>query len=124
MKIQVDFDTCIGSGMCTTYVPQVFQLSEDGTRVVVLQEEKRPAAGQDESRYMQLVEVKAGMPATLALSLEGFVLDRNEGGGDENNKFDLDQVAALILGDVDVIGGQPAGDNTLRVEEIELVGAG
>ncbi len=39
MRIQVDFDLCIGSGMCTTYVPQLFQLNDDGTRVVVLQED-------------------------------------------------------------------------------------
>ena len=36
MKIRVDLDRCIGSGMCTTYAPTIFELAEDGTHVRVL----------------------------------------------------------------------------------------
>jgi ferredoxin len=38
MKVRVDLDRCIGSGMCTTYVPQLFELAKDGTHVIVLDE--------------------------------------------------------------------------------------
>lgn len=38
MKVRVDLDLCIGSGMCTTYVPQLFELAQDGTHVVLLDE--------------------------------------------------------------------------------------
>jgi ferredoxin len=39
MKVRVDLDRCIGSGMCTTYAPQLFELVEDGTHVRLLADE-------------------------------------------------------------------------------------
>jgi ferredoxin len=42
MNVRADLDRCIGSGMCTTFAPQVFQLSDDGTHVVLLVEDVPP----------------------------------------------------------------------------------
>ena len=39
MKVNVDLDKCIGSGMCTTSAPQLFELVEDGTHVRLLADE-------------------------------------------------------------------------------------
>lgn len=36
MKVRVDFDLCVGSGMCTTYVPQLFVLDDARGKVVLL----------------------------------------------------------------------------------------
>lgn len=38
MRVTVDLEKCIGSGMCTTYVPQVFQLAADGSYAIVLKD--------------------------------------------------------------------------------------
>ncbi len=38
MRVTVDLEKCIGSGMCTTYVPQVFQLAADGSYAIVLED--------------------------------------------------------------------------------------
>jgi ferredoxin len=38
MRVAVDLERCIGSGMCTTYVPQVFQLAPDGSYAIVLED--------------------------------------------------------------------------------------
>ncbi|CDP86696.1 ferredoxin [Mycolicibacterium farcinogenes] len=35
MKISVDHDLCLGSALCTGLVPDVFDLAEDGTLVVL-----------------------------------------------------------------------------------------
>lgn len=35
MRVQVDRDACIGSGMCTTRAPQVFVLGEDEKALVL-----------------------------------------------------------------------------------------
>lgn len=31
MRIHVDMETCIGSGMCTGFAPDVFELDDEGT---------------------------------------------------------------------------------------------
>jgi ferredoxin len=30
MRVDVDMDRCIGSGMCTTLAPELFELDDDG----------------------------------------------------------------------------------------------
>ncbi|NUQ00258.1 MAG: hypothetical protein HUU35_10430 [Armatimonadetes bacterium] len=91
--------------------------------LVVLQEEARD--GRDESRYLKLVDVPGGeVPQTIAITLDELTLDTHDGGGDENGRMDLEQVATLILGDLGAIAGQSPGPNTLFVDEIQLVGEG
>lgn len=38
MKIEINWDNCIGSGMCTGIAPELFQLAADGTLVVLIEE--------------------------------------------------------------------------------------
>ena len=35
MKAAVDRDKCIGSGMCTTIAPQLFDMDDDGVLIVI-----------------------------------------------------------------------------------------
>ena len=35
MKAAVDRDKCIGSGMCTTIAPQLFDMDDDGLLIVI-----------------------------------------------------------------------------------------
>ena len=35
MRVEVDWDRCIGSGMCTTIAPALFDLDDDGAMIVV-----------------------------------------------------------------------------------------
>lgn len=89
---------------------------------VVFQEEKRPADGRDESRYYATCEVPGGgQPTTVAVALADLVLDTNNGGGDENSRFDLDQVSMLTIADVEAIFAQHPGPNTIVLEAVELV---
>jgi ferredoxin len=39
MRVHVNLDDCICAGMCTTYVPQLFRLSDEATHVTVVQED-------------------------------------------------------------------------------------
>ena len=39
VKVHVDLEKCIGSGMCTTYVPTLFELDNLQGKVVLLSEE-------------------------------------------------------------------------------------
>lgn len=41
MKIDIDFDKCIGIGSCEAVLPEVFEVSDSG-QVVVLQPEPGP----------------------------------------------------------------------------------
>ncbi len=43
MKIVVDRELCIGSGMCTTIAPSVFELSPEGELVLIHGDELEPS---------------------------------------------------------------------------------
>lgn len=62
MRVVVDWDRCIGSGMCTTIAPALFDLDDDGAMIVV---KERP--GPDEER--SLADAVACCPVN-ALSTE------------------------------------------------------
>lgn len=38
MRIVIDWDRCIGSGMCTGIAPELFELAADGTLIVRVEE--------------------------------------------------------------------------------------
>ncbi len=93
------------------------------TLAVMLQEEKRPADGQDESRYYAVFEVAGGPAATThAIALKDLVLDTSNGGGDDNLRFDLEQVAMLMLADVEAVFAQHPGPNAIVLQAVELAG--
>ena len=48
MRVEVDWDRCIGSGMCTTIAPALFDLDDDGAMIVV-----KDTPGPDEERSLQ-----------------------------------------------------------------------
>lgn len=88
--------------------------------VVVLQEEKRPAANLDESRYVTVLDIPGGgQETTYAIELAKLTLADDT--PDENGRLDVDQVSALILADAEVIFGG-ATPNTVTIREVELVG--
>lgn len=89
--------------------------------IIALQEDKRD--GRDESAYQLLLDVPAGTePRTFSLPLADFQLDPNgDNGTDENGQLDLDQVVVIAIVDVESVLGL-AADNTLTVEEIQLLG--
>lgn len=91
------------------------------TMAILLQEEKRPTDGQDESRYYAVFEVSGGaQPTTHAIALKDLTLDTNNGAGDENGQLDLDQVATIMIGDVEAIFAQQPGPNTIVLQAVEL----
>lgn len=42
MKLVVDWDRCIGAGMCTSMAPAAFELDDAGDLVVLIDEERVP----------------------------------------------------------------------------------
>jgi ferredoxin len=42
MKLIVDWDRCIGAGMCTSMAPAAFELDDDGSLVVTIDEARVP----------------------------------------------------------------------------------
>lgn len=90
--------------------------------LVVLQEARREKRKQDESNYFTVVDIPGGnQVGTYALKLSDLTLSTDDGGSDENDKLDLDQVGALILADLEVMMGTGA-PNTLRLDSVELAG--
>ena len=63
MKVVVDWDRCIGSGMCTTIAPALFDLDDDGGMIVV-----KDTPGPDEEK--SLLDAVACCPVN-ALSAAG-----------------------------------------------------
>ncbi|MEM9607801.1 MAG: ferredoxin [Actinomycetota bacterium] len=61
MKIEIDFDKCIGIGSCEAVLPEVFEVSDSG-QVVVLE----PEPGADDH---DKVEAAAAACPTGAISL-------------------------------------------------------
>ena len=61
-KIKVDFDACEANALCEAFAPDVFEVDDDGSLLVL---EEKP----DESRRGELQEAVDGCP-TGALSIE------------------------------------------------------
>jgi hypothetical protein len=90
------------------------------TFAVVLQEAK--GGERNESRYMHPLQLSGGTRiSTLALPLDDFVMDPDQ--GDENSRLDLDQVHLLLLVDVETGQQKLAAPNQITIEAVELVGA-
>ena len=62
-RIVVDYDKCTGLGICESIAPDVFEVDDDGSLLIL---EEKP----DESRRGELQEAVDGCP-TGALSIEG-----------------------------------------------------
>ena len=107
-----------------THLLLTLSSERSATLAVMLQEEKRPLDGQDESRYYAVLDVPGGgQQTTRAIALDDLTLDTANGAGDENKRFDLDQVAMIMIGDVEAVFAQQPGPNTIVLHELELVGA-
>lgn len=52
MRVAVDRGRCIASGMCTNIVPQVFEIGEDGTLNILVEEPPPELGDQVESAVM------------------------------------------------------------------------
>jgi hypothetical protein len=88
---------------------------------VVLKEEARD--GRDESRYAGVISVPASPDfKTYTIAIKDLRLDTAEGAGDENGKLDLDQVDAIVIGDLEVMSGLQPGGNKVFLDEIQLFG--
>ncbi len=88
---------------------------------VAFQEQKR--GDRDQSRWYFVIDLPAGTaPQTVAVPLNDLQLDTNNGAGDENLVLDLDQVDTILIGDGEVITNQRPGPNTVRIDELELIG--
>jgi ferredoxin len=62
LEIEIDRDTCMGSGNCTFAVPGVFALDDEGTAVVL-----DPSAG-DEAKIMEAAKNCPSKAITVRLS--------------------------------------------------------
>ena len=52
MRVGVDHDRCIVSGMCTNIAPQVFEIGDDGTLHILLEDPPTELLDQIESAVM------------------------------------------------------------------------
>ena len=64
MKVGVDREKCIGSGMCTTIAPALFDMDDDGVLVVV---KETPATHEERS----LLDAVACCPVNALSSSDG-----------------------------------------------------
>jgi hypothetical protein len=89
---------------------------------VVMQEEARE--GRDESRYSTVIGVPASPDfKTYTVPLKDMTLVTADGGTDENGRLDVDQVSALVIGDLEVLNGQQPGPNKIFIDEVQLFAA-
>ncbi len=59
MRIEVDFDECIGSGMCTTAAPDIFELDDAGELIVLIEGELSDDLARDAVRAAEVCPVEA-----------------------------------------------------------------
>lgn len=53
MKVHADRELCIGSGLCTLRLPELFDQAEDDGRVIILRAEPDPG---DEAAVLEAVD--------------------------------------------------------------------
>ena len=64
MRVAVDRDRCIGSGMCTTIAPALFDMDDDGVLIVI---KETPAPNEQRS----LLDAVACCPVDALSNVDG-----------------------------------------------------